>query len=271
MKISVNLSVAGLATLCFAGTAWADDASDQAAELAKKLANPVAALISVPMQLNYDSDIGSNDDGTKLQLNVQPVIPLTLNKDWNVISRTILPIIDQKDIPTNGSDEFGIGDITQSFFFSPKAPTKSGWVWGAGPVLTLPTASDDYMGTGKWGLGPTVVVLKQSGPWTVGGLWNHVWSVAGDSDRADVNASYFQPFLAYVTPKHTTFGLNSESTYNFETEEWSVPFNLTVAQMLKFGNQLVQVAVGVRYYAESSTGGAEGVGYRMQFTLLYPK
>ena len=170
------------------------------AELAKQLANPIASLISLPLQLNYDEDIGPRDEGERWQLNVQPVIPVELNQDWNVISRTILPLISQDDVtPGSGSDS-GAGDIVQSVFFSPKAPTEGGWIWGAGPVLLLPTGSEDRLTADKWGLGPTAVALKQEGPWTYGGLVNHIWSVAGDDDRDDINATYLQPFLAYTTP-----------------------------------------------------------------------
>ena len=176
--------------------AWADDATDQA-ELAKKTLNPVADLISLPIQFNYDRGIGPTDDGKKYVVNIQPVIPISIGPDWNVISRTILPIIDQDDILPDGSaDATGIGDITQSFFFSPKKPTSQGWIWGAGPVLLLPTASDDDLGGEKWGLGPTAVALRQEHGFTYGILANHIWSVAGDSDRSDISATYLQPFFS---------------------------------------------------------------------------
>ena len=172
-----------------------ENADDESTELAKKLQNPLAHLISVPMQLNFDKDIGSDDDGSRRTLNIQPVYPFTLNEDWHLISRTIVPLIHQEDVLMKGSDEFGVGDIVQSFFLSPSELTDRGWVWGVGPVALLPTASEDFLGTEKFGLGPTAVVLKQEGPWTVGALANHIWSVAGEDDRADVNASYFEPWL----------------------------------------------------------------------------
>ena len=123
-------------------------------ELAKKLSNPVASLISVPFQFNYDSDIGPNDKGDRYLLNIQPVIPISINDDWNIISRTILPVVKQDDIYPGAGSQSGLGDIVQSVFFSPKQPTQSGWIWGAGPVFLLPTASDDLLGADKWGLGP---------------------------------------------------------------------------------------------------------------------
>jgi hypothetical protein len=240
-------------------------------ELAKQLANPLAALISVPIQANYDDNWGVDNQGSILRINVQPVIPMSLNDNWNVISRTILPIIDQKDFPSPGVSEFGIGDILQTAFFSPKAPTSRGWVWGAGPVLLIPTATDKVLGGEKWAIGPTAVALKQVGPWTIGGLTNHLVSFAGDSSRADINATFVQPFAAYVTKTKTTFSLNTESTYDWETKNWSVPVNFQISQMLKMGSQLAQVSAGVRYWAASPDAGTEGWGFRLQLTLLYPK
>jgi len=210
-------SRAGALLLCMvmpALPAIADEAGGaDEASLAMQLSNPVAALISVPLQLNYDQDIGPADDGDRWLLNVQPVIPFELNDDWNLISRTILPLVHQSDIFPGVGTKTGTGDIVQSLFFSPKAPTASGWIWGAGPVLLLPTGSNDLLTTDKWGAGPTAVVLKQSNGWTRGMLANHLWSFAGDGDRADVNATFLQPFLTYTTPTQWTFAVNTESTY----------------------------------------------------------
>ena len=188
-------------------------------DLAKKLANPVASLISVPIQANYDENIGLTEDGSVWRINIQPVIPITLNDDWNLISRTILPVIDQDDVPVMGMGESGIGDIVQSVFFSPKEPTSNGLIWGVGPVFLIPTASDDALGSEKWGIGPTGVALKQNGPWTYGGLVNHIESFAGEDDRADISATFIQPFISYITKTKTTFGLNIESTYDWEGEQ----------------------------------------------------
>jgi hypothetical protein len=248
------------------------DEAAQKADLAKKILNPVADLISLPFQFNYDHKIGPTDDGKKYVVNIQPVIPISIGPEWNVISRTILPIVDQDDILPDGSaDATGIGDITQSFFFSPKKPTARGWIWGAGPVLLLPTASDDDLGGEKWGLGPTAVALKQEHGFTYGLLANHIWSVAGDSDRSDISATYLQPFFAYTTKTFTSFTINTESTYDWMDDEWSVPINFMVSQVLKIGSQPVSLQAGPRYWADSADNGPEGWGFRFTFTFLFPE
>lgn len=245
--------------------------ADDAAELAKKLANPIASLISVPLQYNYDEYGGLNDGASVSRLNIQPVIPFSLSDDWNLITRTIVPLVDQQDFPLAAMNESGLGDIVASQFFSPKAPTARGWLWGAGPVWLLPTASDEVLGGEQWGGGPTVVALKQIGPWTAGFLGNHIWSVAGDNDRADINATFLQPFVSYITKTKTTFGVNTESTYDWQNEAWSVPVNASVAQLLKIGPQIIQITLGGRYWAESPDNGPEDWGLRAQLTFLFPK
>ena len=188
--------------------------------------------------------------------------------------RTIVPIISQHDVfyPALPQDrtQSGLGDITQSFFFSPKQPGPGGIIWGLGPVVLYPSATDDLLGGEKWGLGPTVVLLKQEKGWTYGVLANQIWSVAGNGNRADISAMFLQPFVTYTTKTHTTFGLNTESTYNWEDSQWTVPINLSVSQILKLGKQPVSVLLGVRYYADGPSG-APDWGVRLAFTLLYPQ
>lgn len=267
---SMTLVTWSLCVLAGGGVTFAAEAQDNA-DLAKQLSNPVAALISVPFQFNWDQDIGPADDGSRLTLNVQPVIPMSLNDDWNLISRTILPVIDQEDIFPGAGDQFGLGDTVQSFFFSPKLPGERGWIWGVGPALLLPTGTDDLLTADQWGAGPTGVALKQSGPWTYGALVNHIWSFAGDGDRDDVSSTFLQPFISHTSPKAVTIALNLESTYDWEHDEWQIPANLMVSKVTKLGNQLISVQGGVRYYLESTDSGPEGFGLRFAVVLLFPR
>ena len=170
-------------------------------ELAKKLANPVASLISVPMQSNFDFGLGTGS-GWRYTLNVQPVIPIKLSKEWNLISRTIVPIIHQGNVTGDGEGQSGLGDTIQSFFFSPNKTEP--FIWAVGPVALIPTATDRRLGTQKWGLGPTALVLKQKEGWTYGMLANHLWSVAAKSNRSDVSSTFVQPSLSYTNKQAWT-------------------------------------------------------------------
>jgi hypothetical protein len=248
-------------------------AEDSDVELAKKLSNPIASLISVPLQFNYDCCFGPSDGG-RYVLNVQPVIPVSLNQDWNLIIRTILPLIDQERTAPTVGNETGLGDTTQSFFFSPKAST-SGFIWGVGPAFLWPTATNN-LGAKQWGAGPTGVILKQTGGWTFVLLANQIWSYAATGGNPPaVNSTFVQPVVSWTSRLATTVSINTESTYNWETKQWSVPINLFVSHLYKFGKQPVSLGAGIRVYAarDSSNGSPSGPdwGARFTATFLYPK
>ncbi len=259
-------------------------------ELAKKLQNPIASLISVPFQNNFDFGGGYNDQAFRYTLNFQPVIPISLGPDWNIISRTILPFIQQNGvipraelrnagavaagtelprIKLSPTSQTGLGDITQSLFLSPVKPLPGGIIAGVGPVFLIPTATLDVLGTGQFGMGPTAVLLKQTHGWTTGILANHIWSVAGERDRADVNATFLQPFLSYTFKTSTSITLNSESSYDWTNRQWLVPLNLMVSQVVKIGGLPVNFQAGAKYYAEGPNG-APDWGVRFTITPLFP-
>lgn len=244
--------------------------AESADEVAKKLSNPVASMISIPLQYNADFNIGSAD-GTKQTLNIQPVIPTSLSDDVNLITRVIMPVISQDDVFGESGNQFGLGDTTPTFFFSRKKPTESGWILAAGPVFLLPTATDDLLGTEKWGAGPSVLALKQTHDgWTIGVLANHIWSVAGSSHRSEISSTFLQPFLAKQFSGARTLTVNFESTYDWYGETWNVPMNLMYSKVVHFEHRLVSFAGGVRYYFDTPGDGPDW-GVRFVVTFLIPE
>jgi hypothetical protein len=241
---------------------------EDAAELSKKLANPVSSLISFPIQTNFDFGMGTGS-GWKMTMNIQPVIPVALNKEWNLISRTIIPIIHQGNVVAAGTSQNGLGDIVQSIFISPNKTEP--FIWGVGPVVLVPSATNQFLGGKQLGLGPTVVMLKQRKGWTVGALWNHIWRVAGGSGRRRVNADFIQPFLSYSTRDGWSYTLNTESTYDWTGNHWAVPIHFQIAKIVRFGKQPVSFGGAMRCWATSPSGGAEGCGLRIVVTGIFPK
>jgi hypothetical protein len=239
-------------------------------DLAQDLTNPVADLLTIPIQMNYDQNFGPADDGWKLQTNIQPVLPFNVNDDWNLITRTIMPVIWQDEIVPGAGSQFGLGDINLSLFFSPKKPT-NGVIWGVGPVLYLATATDELLGAEKWGAGPTAIALTMRGRWTMGALANHVWSFAGSDNRDDINNTFVQPFVAYTTPGAWTFSVQSETSYNWDTRKWSVPVNVAVAKLVMMGKLPVSLQAGVGRWLDSPDSGPDGWRFRAQANFVLPK
>jgi hypothetical protein len=267
MRTFAYLAAVQILGMTFSCSAQAQESNEA---LARQLSNPIASLISVPFQFNADYGAGADGDGAVYTLNIQPVIPVRLNQDWNVISRTVLPIVGREDVLPSDSSAWGVGDTLQSFFLSPDRPGPHGLIWGIGPVFLLPTASDSDLGTEKWGAGPTAVALTQRGPWTIGALANHIWSFAGDEERSDVNQSYVQPFVGYALGGGQTVQVSIDATYDWEGEQWNAPVNLSYSRVFAIGEQRMSFGVGGRYFAEAPDNGAEW-GLRTSLTFLFPR
>jgi hypothetical protein len=247
-------------------------AASEAEEQAKQLTNPVADLVSVPLELNLVEGVGVNHDLMSV-MKFQPVVPFSLNANWNLIGRLILPFVNQPVLAPGVGPASGTGDILLSGFFSPVNSKKA--IWGVGPALSLPTTSDPLLGSGKWSGGPTAVVLKLTGPWAYGTLVNHLWSFAdtGDQDRTNVSQSYLQPFLAYTTPAAVTYLLSSETTYDWKAadgQKWTAPILVNVSKVTRLGPFPFSIGAGAGYYLEKPDGGPDW-SLRMTATLILPR
>jgi hypothetical protein len=259
------------ALLAAAGLAAPAAAEMSAEELAKLAQNPVGNLISVPLQYNANLNYGPNKD-TQSTLNFQPVYPISVNKDWNIITRTILPVIWQPSL-TGGSTTSGIGDLQFTAFLSPANPGK--WIWGVGPIVQAPTHSNGKLGNDNWGLGPSFVVLHldKGSPWVFGVLLNNVWSLSSSSDAPSYNNGLIQPFVNYNLPDGAYLTSAPILTVNWQAEgsqKWTVPIGGGVGKIFHFGKLPVNMQVSAYYNVERPDDAANWQ-IRAQVQFMFPK
>ena len=240
-------------------------------ELARAVQNPVASLISVPFQTNTNFDFGPQEK-TQNVLNIQPVLPFKLNEDWNLITRTILPVVSQPAFLPGQSRKNGIGDIVFTAFLSPRNSGK--WIWGAGPALLLPTSSDDRLGADEWGAGPSAVFLTMRGPWVVGSLFSNVWSIGHDSGADRVNLFTWQPFVNYNFNGGWYLTSSPLITANWEADsdnKWTIPLGGGFGRVFKVGEQALNAQVQAFYNVENPDDFGPEWQLRFQLQFLFPK
>lgn len=248
----------------------ANNATGEAtSQLQKAVQNPVANLISAPLQNNTNFGVGTYDR-TQNALNFQPVIPAKIGQNWMIVTRLIQPFVWQPyPAPTTG--EYGLGDMNPTFFLSSQRPGKV--IWGAGPAFVLPTATNKILGQGKFSIGPSFVALTQPGPWTLGALVNNVWSVAGSGDRPAVNQMLLQYFVNYNLKKGWYVSLAPIITANWKASGgnvWTIPFGGGIGRVTKLGFQPINVTA--QFYSNPiRPGGASSWSMRLQIAFLFPK
>ena len=239
-----------------------------AEDISKKLSNPVSSLISLPLQDNLTTGLGPLN-GYQNTLNIQPVIPLQFTKDWNLITRIVMPVVTQTNVSTVPGTQTGLSDIVASAFFSP-AQVENGLIWGAGPAFLIPTATNNDLGTKKWGVGPTACVLYQDHGWTYGILANQVWSYAGSDSRETVSQFYALPFITYSWPSGAGAGVTSDVTRNWEHHYTNAVITPTISGLTRIGKQNLQLQAGPMIPISAAPGERPDFGVRAAITFVFP-
>lgn len=254
-----------LAMICF--VSFGAQAQTGVSDLATKLTNPVANLISVPFQFNYDRGMGADGKGSSTSYIFQPVVPIKLNANWNYILRPVITTATQTNV--NGYNGTGVGPAIVETFFSPNTPGP--FIWGVGPVVSTPSMSGNQFGTNQTGAGVSAVGLYLKAPWTAGILAYQTWGVGGSSVAGTANNSYWQPFVSYVTKDAWTYSVNTQSSFNWDERRAQNPVNASISKLVMFDKMPVSFSLGARYYLSSVPEGPTGWGARFSVTFLFPK
>jgi hypothetical protein len=237
-------------------------------ELELKLQNPIATLVHVPFQANYDCCYGASN-GQLWYLNIEPIVPFRLTENWNLITRSIVPVKRSESLSADSGSEVGLGDIKQEFFFSPVSGPDL--IWGVGPILLYPTATTGAFAAKRWAAGPTAALIREKSGWTSGFLAYHLWSfAAAGREGKPVNRTYVEPFLAYTMPGANSVRIDAEATYDWLAHQWSVPLNLTASHVFQIGGRDIRVQTGPRYYVETVRNGPRWGG-RLTISFVFPR
>lgn len=267
LGIKIRGQIVGSFLIVMSSSVFAEINIDQ---LNTQTQNPIANLFSIPLENNITFGVGTNRAPLYI-LNVQPIYPIKLTENWNIITRTVIPIKNQPNLGGKFTSRFGLGDTTFTPFLSPAKP---GFIiWGFGPAFLLPTAGTYVLGFGKWGIGPSLVVLVQPGHWTAGLLTNQIWSLAGNNKRPLQSQTLIQPFAAYTFACGWSTSFVSETTYNWKAKannNWLVPLDFIVSKITLLGKQPLSVGGGVRYFpVKPHQYGSWGVRFTVSF--LFPE
>jgi hypothetical protein len=263
-----QLAVAACALFSVPALAQPPAKSGSDADLAQQLQNPIASLISVPFQSNLDFGAGRHDNGFGYTMNFQPVVPFRLTDDWTLITRTIVPFIFRERYTPN--DEAGLGDTTQSFFFSPRSGVP-GLTWGIGPAVLWPTATRPAFQSRQWGLGPTGVLVQTIGPWTFGTLANHLWGIAESASRQgrpDLSQTFLQPFVSRNFSRGLALSATLEASYDWTGRQWTLPLAVGASQLLKLGQVPANLVAQARYWLDGPTDAPQW-GLRFAAVLVF--
>ena len=272
MKEAMSAFLRGLLALSIAACLTSPASAQH--PLAEKSQNPIAELITVPFQNTTNFGVGTPDKRQNVLL-FQPVAPISLDPDWNLIVRPITPITYQPALFPGDSYDFGIGDIQVQTYLVPKktVPVPGGsFIWGVGPVLQAKTATDPRLGTGKWSAGAGGVVFFAVKPFTYGALLNNIWSFAGDSDRANVNLMTLQPFINYNMKDGWYLTSSPVMTANWEAtsgNRFTIPLGGGFGRVFKIGDQPISAYIQAFGYADKPEGGPDW-SLRTQWTFLFP-
>jgi hypothetical protein len=253
--------------LCHSASADGEDSP----EIAKQAQNPIASMISVPFQNNATFGVGEKSD-VQDSLLIEPVIPFRLTSDWNLITRTIVPVIEQPTLAPGLGNVSGLGDVQLSLYMSPVKPFGE-MIWGLGPSFSFATASDRSLGTGKDSAGLSTALLTIQGPWLVGVLITDVASIGGQDDRQNVHQFLMQPFVDYNFSHGWYLASSPIVTANWRAtsgNKWTVPVGGGGGKILHIGRQAVNAYIqAFDDVVRPHEGGTWTL--RLQVQLLFPK
>jgi hypothetical protein len=267
----MRLTTPASALVLAAAAALPTGASAQSSEsIARQLANPLSPIARIPLTFDWDRNIGTRREGERLTFGLSPTVPIDLNRDFDLISRTDAALIAQSDVAPGAGNQFGFGDVLQTLYLAPKLEFPGGLRWGAGPALLLPVGTDSRLSGRRWAVGPAGVLVVQSDAWTYGLQGSHIWSISGEVGRPHISLTSAQPFISYTTRDAWTFGLASEATFDWERKRGTLPVSVSANRLIRAGDRPITVGGAVRYYLDSPDTGPHGWAFRLGVTLAFP-